>query len=92
MKTLIKNDCKPVVETTIHTTVGVYLNKTYKVNGVREEFLKEHIEFNKTHRFGRALLVDGKVEYLGYFNESDRETLEREFGHIKQTVDTQPYE
>ena len=48
----------------IYTTVVVYLNGDYKTNGVTPENIESHIEYNKTLRFGRALLVDGKVIYL----------------------------
>ena len=64
------------------TTVGVYSNLTYKVNGVKDEDLSDHIEYNKVMRFGRALLVDGKVVYTGYFSESDIPMLEEKFGSI----------
>jgi hypothetical protein len=75
----------------IHTTISVYLNGDYKTNGVREDLLESHIEYNKTMRFGRALLVDGKVVHLGYYNESDRKILEKKFKHVKVDKDTQPY-
>ena len=75
----------------IHTTVGVYLNGDYKANGVIEANLDYHIHYNKTYRFGRALLVDGKVEYLGYFKESDIPMLEEKYGKIKIEKNTQPY-
>jgi len=75
----------------IHTTIGVYLSGHYKTNGVTDENLESHIEYNKTMRFGRALLVDGKVVHLGYYNESDREMLEERFKDIKIDKDTAPY-
>ena len=75
----------------IHTTIGVYLNGYYKINGVREDLLEEHIEYNKVARFGRALLVDSKVVHLGYYKEEDRKTLEDKFKDIKIDKDTQPY-
>ena len=75
----------------IHTTVGIYLNGDHKTNGVIPENLESHIEYNKTYRYGRALLVDGKVVHLGYYSESDREELERKFGHIKILKHTAPY-
>lgn len=75
----------------IHTTIGVYLNGDYKVNGVKTENLESHIEYNKEMRFGRALLVDGKVVHLGYYKESDRTTLEEKFKNVIITKDTAPY-
>lgn len=75
----------------IYTTVGVYLNGDYKTNGVTPENIESHIEYNKTWRFGRALLVDGKVVHTGYYNESDIPMLEEKFGKIKIEKDTQPY-
>lgn len=58
----------------IHTTIGVYPNGGHKVNGVKTEHLAEHIEYNKTFRFGRALIVDGEIVYLGAMS---REKLEK---------------
>jgi len=75
----------------IHTTIGVYRNGDYKVNGVDSEWLESHIEYNKENRWGRALLVDGKVVYLGDYKESEREDLEARFKDIKVTIDTRPY-
>ena len=48
----------------IHHTRGVYANGEYKDNAVRAEDLESHIEYNKTFRFGRALLVDGVVRII----------------------------
>ena len=49
----------------IHTTVGLYANGEYKINGVLHEHLEEHIEYNKKYRWGRSLFVDGKCVYNG---------------------------
>lgn len=49
----------------IHTTIGIYPNGEYKTNGVLPEHLESHIEYNKTYRFGRALVVDNEVVYKG---------------------------
>ena len=54
-----------------HVTIGVYKNGQYKVNIVREEHLENHIEYNKTMRFGRALFVDGKCVYKGYLTDEE---------------------
>lgn len=59
----------------IYTTIGIYSDGTYKLNGVKEEDLKDHIEYNKTYRFGRALLVDGEIVNLGYFQRENLEKL-----------------
>ena len=53
----------------IHTTIGLYPNGEYKINGVLPEHLEEHIEYNKICRFGRALFVDGKCIYNGYLSD-----------------------
>jgi len=66
-----------------HTTVGVYSNMEYKINGVDPDHLEGHIEYNKGWRFGRALLVDGKVVYTGYFSEEDIPMLESRYGHLR---------
>lgn len=50
----------------IYTTVGVYNNDDYKVNGVKGEHLEGHIEYNKKYRPGRALFVEGKCVHGGY--------------------------
>ena len=50
----------------IHTTIGLYANGSYKINGVRAEDLEDHVEYNKTFRFGRSLFVDGKCVHKGY--------------------------
>ena len=73
------------------TTVGVYSNLSYVVNGVLPEHLEDHIDYNKVMRFGRALLVDGKVVHTGYFSESDIPMLEEKFGHIKADFISKEY-
>lgn len=45
----------------IHTTVGVYPDGSYKINGVKSEHIATHIEYNLKFRPGRALIVDGVV-------------------------------
>lgn len=75
----------------IHTTIGVYLNGDYRVNGVKSENLENHIEYNKTLRFGRALLVDGKVIHTGYYKTKDIPVLEEKFKDFKMEKDTAPY-
>jgi hypothetical protein len=48
-----------------HLTLGIYANKEFKFNVVRDEDLSSHIEYNKIFRFGRILYVDGKRVYDG---------------------------
>lgn len=57
--------------TGIITTVGIYSNGDFKLNGVAPEHLESHIAYNKGHRFGRALVVDGKIEYNGYLKDEE---------------------
>jgi len=53
----------------IHTTVELYANGEYKINGVLPEHLNKHINYNKTYRCGRSLFVDSKCIYNGYQSE-----------------------
>ena len=76
----------------IHTTVGVYIgDMSFKVNGVRDIDLKQHIAYNKQYRPGRALIVDGKVEHTGYFNDEDIPMLEEKFKNCERSICTAPY-
>lgn len=75
----------------IHTTVGAYKNGGYKVNGVPDLFLEDHIEYNKTWRFGRALFVDGKCVYRGYLTKEECDKVEEDIKDIKREEDTAPY-
>ena len=77
----------------IYTTIGIYSDGTYKVNGVSEEKLQEHIKYNQTYRFGRALLVDGQIVNLGYFQRETLEGLiqEKSLNKIKVQKDSCPY-
>ena len=73
----------------IHHTRGVYANGEYKDNAVSAEDLESHIEYNKTFRFGRALLVDGVVVYNGYLTD---EQLAPHIGVVRSfTRDSHPY-
>ena len=59
-----------------------------------EEHLEHHIEYNKTMRFGRALLVDGEIIYCGYWKEEElQEFLDKhpEIRDHKKTKCTAPY-
>lgn len=82
----------------IHTTVGVYPNsevgnfKSVKINGVKEEHLEQHIQYNKTMRFGRALFVDGKCVYKGSLTNEQMCQWEQELKDFPlMTVCTAPY-
>ena len=78
----------------IHTTIGVYSDGSFKVNGVKSEDLINHIDYNKTFRFGRALIIDGKIEYQGYLSKEDLEKIikEKNLANIKITSCTAPYQ
>lgn len=45
----------------IYTTIGIYPDGSYKVNGVEEGDLAFHLKYNEDFRPGRALMVDGKI-------------------------------
>ncbi len=49
----------------INTTIGLYPNGEYKINGVGDNNLESHIEYNKVYRPGRALFLNGKCIYKG---------------------------
>jgi hypothetical protein len=55
----------------LHKTYGVYPNGSWKRNAVEPGDLQAHIQYNKDWRWGRALIVDGKVEYNGYFRDEE---------------------
>jgi hypothetical protein len=78
----------------IHTTIGLYANGDYKINGVHEDHLEGHITYNKLMRPGRALFVDGKCVFGGYLSEETcngfEQTIEEE--GFKMNKDTMPYE
>lgn len=69
-----------------HITVGVYKNGDYKINVVREEHLEDHILYNTTMRFGRALFVDGKCIYDGYLTPSECDAWEAKMPEITKDV------
>ena len=57
---------------TYHLTLGVYPNGQYMFNGVREEDLEDHIQYNKTFRPGRLLYVDGQRVYDGMVKDCSK--------------------
>jgi hypothetical protein len=80
----------------IHTTIGVYPSGQTKVNGVKDEHLDEHIQYNKDFRFGRALIVNRKLVYKGIgvqkkiINEIIKEIVNENPKYI-QSKCTMPY-
>lgn len=79
----------------IYTTIGVYNNDSFKINGVRESLLLEHIQFNIRHRPGRALFVDGVCLHEGYLTRERADEWEEKIRKDKKTFrvfnDTLPY-
>ena len=49
-------------------SIRIYNCGDYVVNNVRPEHIEDHIEYNKTFRFGCALVVDGDVKNEGYLD------------------------
>tara|TARA_R110000824_G_scaffold139455_1_gene304550 strand:- start:575 stop:829 length:255 start_codon:yes stop_codon:yes gene_type:complete len=56
----------------LHRTVGIYPDGSYKVNTVTASHLPIHVDYNKTWRWGRALLVDDELVYAGLGVSDDR--------------------
>lgn len=83
-----------------HLTIGIYPNGQWKYNVVREEDLKEHIEYNKKWRPGRLLYVDGKrvyggcikEEYLSKYDEIEKEVRIDKLKDVNMSKDTRPYQ
>ncbi len=94
MKTIL-HFIKPI-HLKIHTTIGVYANSDYKINGVESKHLASHIEYNKILRWGRALFVDGKCIHQGYLTKEECDAWEVKIKDNldKYTIlkDTAPYE
>lgn len=75
----------------IHTTLGVYPDGTWKVNGVPAAMLRDHVRYNLTYRPGRALVVDGTVVYPG--GGVTAAQIAHAFRKTPRcTSDTQPYQ
>jgi hypothetical protein len=77
---------------TIHHTVGVYPDGSYKQNGVSAANLAHHIAYNKEYRPGRALFVDKRLIHRGNLSGqrlTDAITLVA--GLTPITEDTAPY-
>ena len=78
----------------MHYTVGVYMNGQYKVNVVRDEDLDDHIQYNKTFRFGRGLFLDGKCVHQGYLSGEQVRNWENKISkmNIDLSKPTIPYQ
>lgn len=50
----------------IYTTVGVYGNGEYVVNGVDIKDVSDHVKYNINTRTGRALFIEGVCIYHGF--------------------------
>ena len=81
-----------------HVTVGVYNNKQYKYNIVRDEDLETHIKYNRTWRPGRIFYVDGKRVWNGTIKEeylADYDAIAAEvfksLGDVSRKKPTIPY-
>lgn len=83
----------------MHLTIEVYTNKQWKYNVVRDEDLEDHIEYNKTWRWGRLLYVDGvrvydgchKAESLPMYDALAKEVYEDLLKKVNLNKDTRPY-
>lgn len=77
-----------------HHTRRLYPSGRYVDNGVREENLATHLEYNRVNRPGCALLVDGKVVYKGLIRLDVITAMEMRLKNFPMTYhrDTSPYE
>jgi hypothetical protein len=77
----------------IHLTIGVYSDGSYKWNGVSSEYLAAHVNYNKTMRPGRALIVDWEIVHVGYLTEEKlNDFIQKHKPNWKMTKnDTTPY-
>lgn len=76
----------------ISTTIGLYANGEYVVNGVSHKDLAIHIAYNKSFRPGRALIVDGVCVHTGYLSSEDCADFIATVAHsITMTKCTAPY-
>ncbi len=77
----------------IHTTIGLYANGSFKMNGVKPEHLEEHLLYNKTYR-SRAMFVDGKCVDKGYISDDKVKAFEEriKIENLKANKCTAPYQ
>jgi hypothetical protein len=52
-----------------HISVGIYASGNFVINIVHPDDLAYHIEYNKSRRPGRALIVDGESLNNGYLKD-----------------------
>ena len=64
------------------------MNGRYVYNVVCDEDLEEHIEYNKTFRFGRGLFVDGKCVHQGYLSGEQVRNWEKRISEMKVDMST----
>lgn len=76
----------------IYHTMGVYSDGSRKHNGVREENIEHHIQYNISMRPGRGFFVDGVCKHKGYLSDEEVAKVEAEMKenprHMK--ADTAP--
>jgi len=79
----------------IHTTVGLYRDGSFKINGVKSERLASHIQYNLDNRPGRALFMDGICIHDGNLDVEKivafEEKLTSDMSYIR-SEDTEPYQ
>lgn len=78
----------------IITTIGVYANGDMKLNGVKEENLEQHIEYNLENRPGRALFVDRICKNKGNLSNEQVKFYEKLFqsdSKYTRYKDSSPY-
>lgn len=81
-----------------HLTIGIYPNKDYAYNIVRDLDLESHIEYNQKFRCGRILYVNGvriyngciKDEYLQEYDELCNQLI-KQLGDVSNRQPTIPY-
>lgn len=82
-----------------HLTLGIYSNKSYKYNVVRDEDLENYMAYNKALRPGRLIYVDGKRVYDGVLKQgclAEFDAVAEKFyensSSINMNIPTIPYE
>lgn len=66
-KDVIKQVKERVGAKSTYWVCRVYANKDMNCGKQTEEQLTEYINYNKTYRFGCALIIEGKCYYTGYY-------------------------
>lgn len=57
----------------VHICVGIYPDRTYQVNYVRDGDLDENVEYNRSMRPGRYYFVDGEYACGGILKAEEKE-------------------